>query len=286
MTAQQMSGASAAELNAARLLLARMGISPADLLQAAPSRPPAPTFAEYIPAVSAAVSAGTRRVYGSYWNRISTSGGSAGSTSPPRRTWNGWPSTSAPTWCGATPAADERGRAPDRGAALPVQPRRRRRPHRRGGQPGPQGRQAAATAQHPPGGGRHPTCGDQPGRRHHRQRPRPGQPAAATAHRDRLPPRRRAGPAPGRPRPGPVPDPAAGEGRHRTLAAGLAHPDDPPAAARPGAARSADRAAAALPRRHSRSPTAATTISGSASASTCRGWRPSRSAPTGCGTPP
>jgi integrase/recombinase XerC len=59
-----------AELDAARLLLARMGISPADLLAVAPSRPPAPTFAEYIPVVSAAVGAGTRRVYGSYWKRI------------------------------------------------------------------------------------------------------------------------------------------------------------------------------------------------------------------------
>ena len=29
-----------------------------------------PTFAEYVPAVSAAVTAGTRRAYGSYWNRI------------------------------------------------------------------------------------------------------------------------------------------------------------------------------------------------------------------------
>jgi integrase/recombinase XerC len=29
-----------------------------------------PTFAEYIPVVSAAVTAGTRRAYGSYWNRV------------------------------------------------------------------------------------------------------------------------------------------------------------------------------------------------------------------------
>jgi integrase/recombinase XerC len=28
-----------------------------------------PTFAEYVPVVSAAASAGTRRAYGSYWNR-------------------------------------------------------------------------------------------------------------------------------------------------------------------------------------------------------------------------
>ncbi|MFF5075302.1 tyrosine-type recombinase/integrase [Micromonospora olivasterospora] len=59
-----------AELDAARLLLARMGISPADLVQAAAERPPAPTFAEYVPVVSAAVTAGTRRAYGSYWNRV------------------------------------------------------------------------------------------------------------------------------------------------------------------------------------------------------------------------
>jgi integrase/recombinase XerC len=29
-----------------------------------------PTFAEYVPVVSAAVTAGTRRAYGSYWNRV------------------------------------------------------------------------------------------------------------------------------------------------------------------------------------------------------------------------
>ncbi|WP_026268476.1 site-specific integrase [Micromonospora sp. CNB394] len=58
------------ELDAARLLLARMGISPADLLEAAVPRPPAPTFAEYVPVVAAAVTAGTRRAYGSYWKRV------------------------------------------------------------------------------------------------------------------------------------------------------------------------------------------------------------------------
>lgn len=59
-----------ADLDAARLLLARLGVSPTDLLTTAPDRAPAPTFAEYIPVVRAAVSNGTRRVYGSYWNRI------------------------------------------------------------------------------------------------------------------------------------------------------------------------------------------------------------------------
>lgn len=59
-----------AELEAAQLLLERMGITPDQLLQAAKPRRPAPTFAEYIPVVEAAVGPGTRRVYGTYWNRL------------------------------------------------------------------------------------------------------------------------------------------------------------------------------------------------------------------------
>lgn len=69
MTMHQ-SGPSAADLDAARLLLSRLGVSPAELLATSEDRAPAPTFAEYIPVVSAAVADGTRRVYGSYWNRI------------------------------------------------------------------------------------------------------------------------------------------------------------------------------------------------------------------------
>jgi integrase len=59
-----------AELDAARLLLARMGISPADLLQGATGRPPAPTFAEYVPVVAKTVSDSSRRAYNSYWKKI------------------------------------------------------------------------------------------------------------------------------------------------------------------------------------------------------------------------
>ena len=44
--------------------------SPADLVAVPRDRAVVPTFAEYVPVVSAAVSAGTRRAYGSYWNRI------------------------------------------------------------------------------------------------------------------------------------------------------------------------------------------------------------------------
>jgi integrase/recombinase XerC len=58
------------DLDAARMLLARMGISPADLIDTpVGGRPEAPSFAEYIPRVSRAVSDGARRVYGSYWNK-------------------------------------------------------------------------------------------------------------------------------------------------------------------------------------------------------------------------
>ncbi|MGI8312992.1 tyrosine-type recombinase/integrase [Saccharopolyspora hattusasensis] len=61
---------SQADLEAARLLLDRLGLSAEDLLTTPENRPPVPTFADYIPIVSAAVTDGTRRVYSSYWNRI------------------------------------------------------------------------------------------------------------------------------------------------------------------------------------------------------------------------
>jgi integrase/recombinase XerC len=47
-----------------------MGLSPADLTAAPQERPQLPTFAEYVPVVSATVTPGTRRAYGSYWNRV------------------------------------------------------------------------------------------------------------------------------------------------------------------------------------------------------------------------
>ena len=55
---------------AALVLLERMGLTVADLTAVPQGRPQLPTFAEYVPVVSAAVTAGTRRAYGSYWNRI------------------------------------------------------------------------------------------------------------------------------------------------------------------------------------------------------------------------
>jgi integrase/recombinase XerC len=65
-----------AVVEAALLVLERMGLSPADLTAAPQNRPAVPTFAEYVPVVSAAVTAGTRRAYGTYWNRITEQWGS------------------------------------------------------------------------------------------------------------------------------------------------------------------------------------------------------------------
>ena len=63
-------------VDAAMLVLEHMGLTPADLLAAPAARPAAPTFAEYIPVVSALVSDGCRRAYGSYWNRVTEQWGS------------------------------------------------------------------------------------------------------------------------------------------------------------------------------------------------------------------
>jgi integrase/recombinase XerC len=63
-------GADTEALAAARLLLSRMGIDPAELVSVAAPRAPLPTFAAYIPVVAGAVTAGTGRAYGSYWARL------------------------------------------------------------------------------------------------------------------------------------------------------------------------------------------------------------------------
>jgi len=58
------------ELEAARLLLSRMGIDPKDLVETAVERPPVPTFEEYIPAVAKTLTKESARVYGTYWKQI------------------------------------------------------------------------------------------------------------------------------------------------------------------------------------------------------------------------
>jgi integrase/recombinase XerC len=64
------SGGRRADVEAALLLLDRMGLTPADLAAAGSPRREVPTFADYVPVVSTSVSAGTRRAYGSYWAKV------------------------------------------------------------------------------------------------------------------------------------------------------------------------------------------------------------------------
>jgi integrase/recombinase XerC len=59
-----------AAVDAALLVLKSMGLSLDDLTAAPRQRTSVPTFAEYVPVVSAGVTDGTRRAYGSYWNRV------------------------------------------------------------------------------------------------------------------------------------------------------------------------------------------------------------------------
>ena len=59
-----------AELEAARMLLARLGITPEQLLGGPTRATSMPTFDEYIDRVSQAVTDGTRRVYNTYWRRV------------------------------------------------------------------------------------------------------------------------------------------------------------------------------------------------------------------------
>ena len=61
---------SQAAVEAALVVLKSMGLSLDDLTAAPRGQAAVPTFAEYVPVVSAAVTAGTRKAYGSYWNRV------------------------------------------------------------------------------------------------------------------------------------------------------------------------------------------------------------------------
>lgn len=70
-----MSAPSAEDIAAAQMLLARLGVTPHDLLATstavAPPPVPAPTFAEYIPVMRESISnLNTRRTYDSHWNQL------------------------------------------------------------------------------------------------------------------------------------------------------------------------------------------------------------------------
>jgi integrase/recombinase XerC len=58
------------ETTAARLLLAKLGLTPTDLLHGPAGQPNVATFAEYVPRVSLAVSTGTSQAYSTYWKRV------------------------------------------------------------------------------------------------------------------------------------------------------------------------------------------------------------------------
>jgi hypothetical protein len=247
MTAVNPDASQQAVVEAALVLLERMGLSRADLTAAPKPRKPVPTFAEYVPVVSALVSTGTRRAYGSYWNRVTEHWGERRLDEPTpseirqlmtyvkthvvaRRNARGGRSAEehlvAALRCLYQRAADDGliGEAdnPARKVAKP-----RRLPSTGRAVPDTRLAEINETAA---------TTGDDPEldtlllRLHTETACRRGG-ALALRPADR---------------PGPVPDPAAGEGRDGALAAGLAHPDGPPDRAWPGAARPAGRAASAV----------------------------------------
>ena len=159
-----------AVVDAAMLVLDRMGLTPADLLSAPAARPAAPTFAEYVPVVSALVTDGCRRAYGSYWNRVTDQWGSRGIDEPtpgeirqlvkyvranvvPRRNSRGGRSA-AEHLIAALRCLYKH--AEDNGLINPAD------------RTGPQGGQAPPPALDPPRGPRQAPRGDQPGSSGHR----------------------------------------------------------------------------------------------------------------------
>lgn len=71
------------EIDAARLLLTRLGLRPEDLLgENRAANRAMPTFADYIPRIQSACPAGTLRTYSPYWNRIADTWGERALTEP------------------------------------------------------------------------------------------------------------------------------------------------------------------------------------------------------------
>ncbi len=216
-----------AAVDAALLVLKSMGLSLEDLTAAPSNRKPAPTFAEYVPVVAATVTPGTLRAYRPYWRKVVEQWGERRIDEPtpseikqlvayvkenavPRRNSRGGRSAAenliSALRCLYQRAVDD-GLIPEKyNPARKVDKPRRL----------PSTRRALDDAR---------AGGDQPGRRHHGRRPRTRRAHPAAAHRDRLPPRRRARAPPHGPGPRAVPGPAPGEGRDGPLAAGLPDPD-------------------------------------------------------------
>ena len=157
-----------AVVEAALVLLERMGLSPADLASVPQARPEAP-FAEYAPVVSASVSDGTRRAYGSYWHRVVQHWGA-------RRLDEPTPSEIRQLMAHVKTHVVARrnargGRSAEEHLVAALRCLYKRAEDelldRRGRQPRAEGGQAAPPAVHPAGHARYPAGGDQPGRRDH-----------------------------------------------------------------------------------------------------------------------
>ena len=169
MTAVNPDASQQAVVEAALVLLERMGLSPADLAAVPQPRKQVPTFAEYVPVVSAAVSDGTRRAYGSYWNRVVEHWGS-------RRLDEPTPSqirhlmTYVKTHVVARRNA-RGGRSAEEHLVASLRCLYQRAVDdgliTRGRQPGAEGGQAAPPAIHPAGRAGYPPGGDQRSRRSH-----------------------------------------------------------------------------------------------------------------------
>src|SRR3981081_815285 len=83
MTSSVPQPATDADLDAARLMLSRMGISPSDLLYTERTHRVAPTFTDYIPVVATTVSPATLNCYGPYWNYVAAALGPRRIDDPP-----------------------------------------------------------------------------------------------------------------------------------------------------------------------------------------------------------
>lgn len=68
--------ATRADIEAALMLLERLGVRPEQLVSGSIPRPPMPTFNEYIDRVSGVVTDGTGRVYATYWRHVREAWGS------------------------------------------------------------------------------------------------------------------------------------------------------------------------------------------------------------------
>jgi hypothetical protein len=122
-----------------------MGISPIDLINNDPAPSVVPTFAQYVPVVSAAVPSGSRRAYGSYWNKVVEYWGDRRLDEPTPSEIQGQSDHMRANVIVRRNSRGGRSAAENYGA-LPLQPRRRRRVHQRVRQPSPQGNQAAPAA--------------------------------------------------------------------------------------------------------------------------------------------